>query len=46
MSLDVGPLGVRRYPTSGPIIADVNFRARKREKPEQFNVCQSPSDVK
>ena len=25
---------------------DVNFRAKMREKPEQFNVCQSPSDVK
>jgi len=46
MSLNVGALRVRRYPMLAPIAADVNFCAKWSQKLEQFNVCQSPSDVK
>jgi len=27
-SLNVGAIGVRRYPTPGPKVVDVNFRAK------------------
>jgi len=40
MPIDVGALGVRRYPTSGPRAANVNFCTEWRQKQEQFDVCQ------
>jgi len=46
MSLNVGAIGVRRYPTSGPKAADVNFRAKWNQKTEQFDFCWALTDVK
>jgi len=45
-SLNVGAVGVRHYPTSGPKVADVNFRAKWSHKTEQFDFCWALTDVK
>jgi len=46
MSLNVGAIGVRRYPMSGPKAADINFRAKWSQKTGQFDFCWALTDVK